>query len=398
MLHTFKRPAISLTVLAILFTLAAGARAAVSVGDHPVINFTATDGTRVTSDALKGRIVIVDFWATWCGPCIASMPHMIELNNRYASKGVQVIGISRDRNRRDLDRYVNRKNIPWPQYFDPNGTAQMSGQWGVSGIPSIFILSPEGEVLWTGHPARMDEPFQKALRDHPPVAPVKDDSLSSLELRKKAVTAIRKARALIDEADGEQVLLLTAEVPDEVLADRRVLANARVLFAMLALKPEANEAIDAAKEANPEAAERFEALAQAVVDAIPVASEDPQRATVHPKLVAAKLAQAQKSQEAGQYHRAYTLYNWLLDRAPATEAGHAAAQSIAELEADEEVLAIIHAAEAEREAKSLLSLARNYAAAGNQDQARATYQKILNEYEDAAECCGQAEDALANLE
>ncbi len=83
-------------------------RADVSVGDHPEINFTATDGKKITSESLRGRLVIVDFWATWCGPCVKAVPHMVKLNNQYAAKGVQLIGVSRDRDKRALDRFVKK--------------------------------------------------------------------------------------------------------------------------------------------------------------------------------------------------------------------------------------------------------------------------------------------------
>ncbi len=366
MIYALKRLTANFGGVACLFVFVSQALAGVSVGDRPNIDFTATDGTRVTSEALRGRIVIIDFWATWCGPCVQSMPHMIKLNQEYASQGVQVLGVSLDSNRRSMESFIKQRNMPWPQYFDGKGwNNTMAKAWGVKGIPRIFILSPEGEVLWAGHPANMDSAFQDALKNHPPSPPQEADNSPSMnELRDQVVTSLRRARAMLDKADGEQLLTLIGEVPEELLTDKRVLANARVLFAMLELKGETVEAIEAAKAANPEAAERFAALAEAVENEGPVAA-DPQRAAVHPRLVESKLAQAQQMEEAGKYYQAYTLYDWLLDRVPETEAGHTAALRIAALESDEQKMLEIRVAQAESEAKALLSLAQNYEAAGN---------------------------------
>ncbi len=376
-------------------------QAAVSVGDHPQINFKATDGTQVTSESLRGRLVIVDFWATWCGPCVKAVPHMLKLNQQYSARGVQIIGISRDSDRRALERFVSNKRMTWPQFFDKNETAKMSRAWGVSGIPSIFILSPQGEVLWIGHPARMDKPFAEALKNHPPTPPSasKDGSSSATQARDDAVEALQQARALVNTDDFAQMLALIAGVSDDVLTDRRVLGNARVLLARLELKPESTDALAVAKEANPDAAAKFDALTQAVNNATPgTDTNNAQRPAVHPKLVASKLAQADKAREGDKHYRAFTLYNWLLDRAGETETGHTAAQRIAEYEADEEKMAVIQSAQAEQRAKSLLSLAKNYEAAGNHEQAKATYEQVLAEYEDATECCALAREALAKLE
>jgi len=71
------------------------ASAAVSVGDKPVLQFnSANGGGQVSLEKYKGKIIIVDFWATWCGPCMAEADHMVQVNNTYAPQGLQFIGIS----------------------------------------------------------------------------------------------------------------------------------------------------------------------------------------------------------------------------------------------------------------------------------------------------------------
>jgi len=264
------------------------------------------------------------------------MPHMTELNREFASQGVQIIGVSLDSDRGSLSKFVRKHKLTWPQYYDGRGWKnKLAKAWGVNSIPRIFLLSPDGEVLWSGHPNGLDKQLKQAMQSHPPrldeiASGSSSQSASANQARDDAVNAIQQARTAIDDGDLAQMLSLVAQVPDEVLTDRRVLGNARVLLAKLKLADDQADALTSAKEANPDAAARLDAITQAIRNQTASADTDSPEPKVHPKLIAAKFAQARKAHDAEDYPRAYRLYNWLLDRASETDEGHTAAQRIAE--------------------------------------------------------------------
>ena len=137
----------------------------VNVGDKPALQFKAFGTHKPMSLAdLKGKIVVVDFWATWCGPCMAEAPHMVSVNEKYSGKGVQFIGISLDQDPSELTKIIKEKNFTWPMMYEGQGWEDTTPKaWGVSGIPETFIISPDGIVLWHGHPSGIDEPLEKAF-------------------------------------------------------------------------------------------------------------------------------------------------------------------------------------------------------------------------------------------
>src|SRR5438046_9292441 len=93
-------------------------QAAIEVGDKPVLEFQSANAGPISLEKLRGKMVVVDFWATWCGPCMQEADHMVQIKNEYEPKGLQMIGISLDQSRGDMVRVAEEKGFSWPQYFD----------------------------------------------------------------------------------------------------------------------------------------------------------------------------------------------------------------------------------------------------------------------------------------
>jgi thiol-disulfide isomerase/thioredoxin len=110
------------------------------------------DGTELDWNAYRGKVVLVDYWATWCGPCRAEVPNVLANYLKYHDKGFDVIGISLDEKRSDAEDYVKQTNIPWPSLFhqstgESGWQNPMAVRYGITGIPTAILIDQEGKVV-----------------------------------------------------------------------------------------------------------------------------------------------------------------------------------------------------------------------------------------------------------
>jgi len=113
----------------------------------PPIKFRSLQGNPVILERLKGKVVLLDFWATWCGPCVSEMPAVIELYRQYQGENFEIIGISLDKKLNDLNAFIEKNNMTWPQYFDGKGWDNRYAKiLGIKSIPTTVLIDKNGIV------------------------------------------------------------------------------------------------------------------------------------------------------------------------------------------------------------------------------------------------------------
>ena len=113
----------------------------------PDFSFRSVDGRVVTLSQLRGKVVIVDFWAVWCGPCKAEMPNVIETYKKYHPYGFEIVGISLDTDKSSLESYTKDNEMTWAQYFDGLRWDNMIAKYyGVRGIPAMYLIDKNGII------------------------------------------------------------------------------------------------------------------------------------------------------------------------------------------------------------------------------------------------------------
>jgi thiol-disulfide isomerase/thioredoxin len=140
----------------------AAIKAVGALGQPLELSFTAADGRKVDVQKMQGKVVLVDFWAAWCGPCMAAMPEVVKLYDKYHEQGFEIVGINMDKQQPAMEKVVHHFKMPWPQYFDGKGWGnKIAMEYNVSAIPSVWLVDKKG-ILRT---MEARENFEEKIKD-----------------------------------------------------------------------------------------------------------------------------------------------------------------------------------------------------------------------------------------
>ncbi len=130
----------------------------------PEFSLSDINGNKVSLSDFRGRVVILDFWATWCPPCIAEIPHFIELQDEYKNKGLEVVGISVDWNgERIVPLFAEENNMNYTLLLQDDRVTDSYG--GIISIPTTFVIDRDGNIRKRYMGYRDKEVFENDIKE-----------------------------------------------------------------------------------------------------------------------------------------------------------------------------------------------------------------------------------------
>ena len=145
-------------IVSVALCTAGGHAVAAALGDPaPSFALTTADGSTIALDQLRGRVVYLDFWASWCGPCRRSFPWMNEIEQRYAGRGLTVVAINVDAKREDAERFLRQYPAKFAVVYDASGATPRA--YDVKAMPSSYLIDRNGKI------ARIEHGFLDEKRD-----------------------------------------------------------------------------------------------------------------------------------------------------------------------------------------------------------------------------------------
>ncbi len=157
-------------ILAMAVGVAAGAArsAPVAAGDSVHLNWRTTTGMTVVNRELRGHLLVVDFWASWCPACMQEAPDVAKAFRIFSPQGVGFLGVSLDEDLPTMQQTAQKIGYAWPEIYSGLGWSDpIVRKWGVNEIPTTFIIGPTGKVLWKGFPYQMAAALRDQLKLHP---------------------------------------------------------------------------------------------------------------------------------------------------------------------------------------------------------------------------------------
>jgi len=156
-------------------------------GNKMELSGTLLDGGEFDWDSYRGKVVLVDFWATWCPPCIAELPNVLAMYEAYHDRGFDVVGVSLDESKEQVESFIEENGVPWATLF-PSDPEQrewrhpIADYYGISAIPTAILVDQKGQVVeMTARDAVLRTKLKELLGD--PDAPLPNDASSDSSTR-----------------------------------------------------------------------------------------------------------------------------------------------------------------------------------------------------------------------
>lgn len=141
---------IPVLVLLFLATFSNAQREVANITDPRLqIKLPTVTGDSITLASQKGKVILLDFWASWCGPCRVSNKKLVKLYEKYKPQGFEIFGVSLDQEKRDWEKAIQKDKIAWLQVNDPRGSwnAKTAADWNISVLPTSFLINKKGDVV-----------------------------------------------------------------------------------------------------------------------------------------------------------------------------------------------------------------------------------------------------------
>jgi thiol-disulfide isomerase/thioredoxin len=156
-------------ILSILIFLSVGINAQVANITDPrlQINLTTPNGDSLALASLKGKVILLDFWASWCPPCRYGNRQLVKIYKKYNPDGFEIFGVSLDESIQDWKKAIEKDKISWTQVIDPRGQfAKSAIDWNVYALPTSYLINKNGDVVGIGLEGKeLEKALEKLLKE-----------------------------------------------------------------------------------------------------------------------------------------------------------------------------------------------------------------------------------------